>query len=221
MRPRVLPTDDVDEAQAAHASPQGQAHGPHVPHEPLDAAAANRVTPRTGPLCCTTAAARRRWTRNARGAHPVGAAAHVSASANDCAHVCAPGEPLRVERRHAANARIGAPAAPSRAAGPAAHGDARLDDACISARHPAFRGPAPTMTRPASSWLSSSPSLSASTVTSPSKFMPSATPTLHSSPHTSQSSIMKDESLGPFALDEDVKPPAAAAGPWLPPLPWL
>lgn len=71
----------------------------------------------------------------------MGAAAHVSASANDCAHVCAPGEPLRVERRHAANARIGAPAAPSRAAGPAAHGDARLDDACISARHPAFRGP--------------------------------------------------------------------------------
>lgn len=84
-----------------------------------------------------------------------------------------------------------------------------------------FVAPAPTMTRPASSWLSSSPSLSASTVTSPSKFMPSATPTLHSSPHTSQSSIMKDESLGPFALDEDVKPPAAAAGPWLPPLPWL
>lgn len=88
----------------------------------------------------------------------------------------------------------------------------------LHAPPPVAQVPAPPMVaRPPGPWMS--PSLSTSTSTSPSSFI---APALSSTPQTSQSSLRKDDPLGPFALDEDVKP--IATSPWLappPPLPWL
>lgn len=81
----------------------------------------------------------------------------------------------------------------------------------------------PMLARPPGPWVSSSPPVGTSTATSPSSFMSPAAPALPSTPQKSQVGIKRDDSLGPFTLDEDVKPIRTTASPWLPPppMPWL